>query len=84
MMNSEQLHRDVISDQGTAARLAASDATPAALVDELYRTIFARRPDEEERQFAESLFAGEGINRRQVVEDLMWAMLNSPEFVLQN
>ncbi|MFO0429104.1 MAG: DUF1549 and DUF1553 domain-containing protein [Planctomyces sp.] len=84
MMNSEQLHRDVISDQGTAARLAASDATPAALVDELYRTIFARRPDEEERKFAESLFAGEGINRRQVVEDLMWAMLNSPEFVLQN
>jgi hypothetical protein len=84
LMNSEQLHRDVISDEGTAARLAASPSAPAAIVDELYRSIFARRPTADELQFAETLFAAEGASRRQVIEDLMWAMLNSPEFVLQN
>ena len=84
LMNSEQLHRDVISYAGTAARLAASESAAADVVDELYRMIFARKPSEEELKFASELFAAEGASRRQVVEDLMWAMLNSPEFVLQN
>jgi hypothetical protein len=84
LMNSEQLHRDVISDAGNAARLAASESAAVDVVDELYRMIFARKPSEEELKFASELFAAEGASRRQVVEDLMWAMLNSPEFVLQN
>jgi hypothetical protein len=84
LMNSEQLHRDVISDAGTAARLAAGTSPPAEIIDELYRTIYSRHPTAEELKFAGDLFAAEGASRRQVIEDLMWAMLNSPEFVLQN
>jgi hypothetical protein len=32
----------------------------------------------------DELLTAENANRRHIIEDLMWAMLNTPEFVLQN
>ncbi|MCA9058806.1 MAG: DUF1549 domain-containing protein, partial [Planctomycetaceae bacterium] len=84
LMNSEQLYRDLTNDEGTAAGLADSEKEPAEIVHHLYHLIFSRNPSGEEAAFAESLFAAEGANRRQVIEDLMWAMINSAEFVIQN
>jgi hypothetical protein len=84
LMNSEQLHRDLTSDGGTAARMAASEMEPVPLVTQIYRLVYSRNPTEDESSFAVGLLTAEGANRRQVIEDLMWAMLNSPEFVLQD
>jgi hypothetical protein len=50
----------------------------------LYRRVFSRDPVPEERQLVQQLLGVEGAGRRQVLEDLMWAMLNSAEFVIQN
>jgi hypothetical protein len=84
LMNSQQMHDDLVNDKGTAARLAASEQQPVEVVDEIYRLIYGRGPTAEEAAFAVELFAEEGASRRQVIEDLMWAMINSPEFVIQN
>lgn len=84
LMNNEKLHSDLTSEGGNAARLAASDKTPEVVVNEIYRLIYSRQPTEEESAFAVGLFSMEGTNRRIVIEDLMWSMLNSPEFVIQN
>lgn len=84
LMNAENLYGKVASDQGTAARLAASEATPEQLVGQLYRLVYSRPPTAEELEYGVSLFAREGAQRRGVVEDLMWALLNTPEFVFQN
>ena len=54
------------------------------LATELYRRVFSRDPVPEERQLVQQLLGVEGAGRRQVLEDLMWAMLNSAEFVIQN
>jgi hypothetical protein len=84
LMNSEKLYREVTSDRGTVKMLAETQKTADELATELYRRVFSRDPIAEERQLVAELLSAEGANRRQVLEDLMWAMLNSAEFVIQD
>ncbi|HXG09009.1 MAG TPA: DUF1549 and DUF1553 domain-containing protein [Gemmataceae bacterium] len=84
LMNSPNLHRKVTSDQGRAAELAASSKSPAEIVDELYALVYSRFPSDEERRTCLRLFEGNGTSRRQVIEDLMWALINTPEFVFKD
>lgn len=84
LMNSESLYSKVTTDSGVAAQLAKSDLAPAAVVESLYLSLYSRRPSEAESKAAVALFEKEGANRRQVIEDLMWAMLNTPEFVFKD
>lgn len=83
-MNSESLYSKVTADSGTAAQLAKSDLAPAAVVENLYLSLYSRRPTDAESKAAVALFENQGANRRQVIEDLMWAMLNTPEFVFKD
>ncbi len=84
LMNSENVFRKVTSDQGRAARLAASDMTPAQIVEELYLLTYCRYPEEDELAIGVALFEKSGLDRRQAAEDLLWALLNTPEFVFRD
>lgn len=84
LMNAPQLHARVISDAGHAAQLAASERTPDKIVEDLYLLTYSRMPDEEERKIGLQLFSEQGSSRRQVTEDLMWALMNTPEFILKD
>ncbi|MFK7820627.1 MAG: DUF1553 domain-containing protein, partial [Planctomycetaceae bacterium] len=84
LMNAENLYRKVASDAGVVAELAASKKSDVEVVQHLYLLVYGRQPVDEETKYAISLFSKEGASRRQAVEDLMWAMLNTPEFVFQN
>jgi hypothetical protein len=81
LMNSERLAAKITSDKGRAAKLAASKLIPAEIVEELYLLVYSRYPTAAEKKIAESLFRKEGTTRRQATEDLLWALLNTPEFV---
>ncbi|MCA8992194.1 MAG: DUF1553 domain-containing protein [Planctomycetaceae bacterium] len=84
LMNSEQLFQKVTSDKGQAKELAASERPPAELVEEMYLSIYSRRPSPEELQTAIKLFENEGADRRRLTEDFMWALMNTPEFVFKD
>ena len=84
LMNSENLYSKVTTDNGVAAQLAKTELAPVAVVENLYLSIYSRRPTEAESKLAVGLFATEGAVRRQVIEDLMWALLNTPEFVFKD
>ncbi|MCH2200846.1 MAG: DUF1549 and DUF1553 domain-containing protein [Fuerstiella sp.] len=84
LMNSEQMFRDIRNDEGKAARLAASESDPSELAGTLYRMIYARSPTPEETELVTSVLSEENADRRQSIEDLMWAMINTAEFVFQN
>jgi len=84
LMNSEELYTRIASDKGTAAALAGSDKTPEQIVDELYLAIYARRPTVDESRVAVDLFSEEGVDRRKLTEDIMWALINTPEFVFKD
>ncbi len=86
LMNSENLYKKVTSDAGWAAELAGSKRTPEQIVEQLYLAIYSRKPDSRERVIGRGLFQSEksGITRRQAAEDLMWALINTPEFVFKD
>ena len=84
LMNSEKLYRDIGSDGGTAKSLADSEKSAEEISGELYARVFGRKPTVEETALVTELLAAEGAVRRQVIEDLMWAMVNSAEFVFQD
>ena len=83
LMNSVKLDGRVRSDKGWVAQLAASDRPAEALIEEIYLAAFSRFPREPELKYASGLFEATD-NRRQLTEDLMWAMINSPEFSIQD
>ena len=84
LMNAPQLHSRVTADSGRAAKLAASDLAADQIVEELYLLVYSRLPDEAERDIARGLFAEKGASRRQGAEDLLWALLNTPEFMFKD
>ncbi|MDA1016617.1 MAG: DUF1549 and DUF1553 domain-containing protein [Planctomycetota bacterium] len=84
LMNSKNLYLKVTSDTGKAAKLAASAKPIDGVIEEIYLLIYSRYPDDEERAICRNLFDKDGMNRRQIVEDLIWALLNTPEFVFKD
>jgi len=84
LMNTPGLHKKVTAEKGRVAELAASDKTPAAIVEELYLLTYSRFPTEEESQIGQSVFVQPNITKKQAIEDLLWALLNTPEFVFKD
>jgi hypothetical protein len=84
LMNSPDLYDKVTSDAGLAASLATSEKPPADIVRELYLSVYSRFPDEEELKIGVGLYENEGADRRKASEDLLWALLNTPEFVFKD
>lgn len=83
LMNSRELDGRVRNDTSRAARLAGSELKSEQIVDDLYLSTFSRIPSDEELDYVVELLKG-AENRRVVIEDIMWAMLNSPEFSIRN
>jgi hypothetical protein len=84
LMNSEQLHASLVSPTGNARRLADSTLTADEIASQLYRMIYARQPNAAEVGLIVEMLSDDQSNRQQIVEDLMWGMLNTPEFVFQD
>ena len=84
LMNSEKLFDKVTSNESLAAKLATSDKPFEEIIQELYLLCYSRRPNSEELEFAVKYMKNPEIERRQAVEDLLWALLNTPEFVFKN
>ncbi|MBA4067592.1 MAG: S-layer protein [Isosphaera sp.] len=84
LMNSPNLHRKVTDDAGRAAGLANGSKSAAEVAEELYLLAYCRPPTAEERAAAVKRFEKPGATRRQAAEDLMWALINTPEFVFND
>ena len=84
LMNAPQLHSRVTADAGRAAKLAASDLPPEKIVEELYLLVYSRLPEDAESDIGSKVFAETGTSRRQAAEDLLWALLNTPEFMFKD
>ncbi len=84
LMNSTRLQGMLTSDKGRAARLAASDLTPEAIIEELYLASLTRLPKPEETQAALRAFSLPDTDRRAAIEDILWSLLNAAEFVFNH
>jgi hypothetical protein len=75
-------HRD-----GRAAELARSNMPPDRIVEELYLATLSRFPSDEERRAMLAAFAASPTNgdaHRAAVEDVLWTLINTKEFVFNH
>lgn len=79
LMNSPALNKKLSLDTAQPARLAASDLTNEQLVDEVFLRVYCRPPTTAEMTKATAILPAKD-QRRPNVEDLFWALLNTPEF----
>ena len=84
LMNAPEIEAKIRAKRGGARRLADSDRPPTAVIDELYLGVLARLPTAAERRVMLSLFGEAGSDRRAAVEDALWTLLNTKEFVLNH
>jgi hypothetical protein len=80
MMNSRGLQAKLSSKQGRVKQLADSKMSPEEIVNELYLATLSRFPSADELNTAAAAFVGSGATRQTATEDVLWALLNSPEF----
>jgi len=83
LANSADLQSKVSADGGRVARLMQSEDPPADTIDALYLATFSRPPREEEVARAVEL-VGQAPSPQEGYEDLLWALLNSSEFLLNH
>lgn len=85
LLNSPEIHEKIVHRHGTARQLADSQLTPDELIETLYLTVLARRPSASEQQIARLAFDSDqplsAEQRREAIEDVMWTLLNSKEFL---
>jgi len=80
LMNSPEIMEKIQSPDGRARKLADSDRKPAEIVDELYLSVLSRPASAAEQKLMLEAFDGRS-NRREAVEDVMWALINSRDFL---
>jgi hypothetical protein len=84
MMNSRRLQEKLTHAEGRVKQLAESQRTPAEIVTDLYLAAFSRFPTEEELKRATAAYVREKATRQTATEDVLWALLNSAEFVFNH
>ncbi len=86
LMNSRLLEEKLTSKAPNARvqRLTDSALKPEEIVTELYLACYSRPPTDEELQLATAPFTAEGATRRSAIEDVLWSLLNSAEFVFNH
>ena len=84
LMNSTKLQEMLTSAKGRATRLAKSDLKPQQITEELYLACYSRLPTAEEAAIAGKALDVGVANRQAAIEDVMWSLLNSAEFVFNH
>ena len=84
LMNSTETMAKISHRQGRAIKLATSTLSDDKIIEELYLAALARLPRDEELALMRSAFQAPETTRRKAVEDIMWALLNTREFVLNH
>lgn len=84
MMNSENLAKKISADSGFVKQLSESDQAAEALINQLYLSVYSRYPSPTEQTQGLEYLNQSSENRRKLIEDYLWALLNTPEFVFKD
>ena len=81
--NGELLHRKLAEKTGRVARMLRDNTPDDVAIRELYLVAFSRPPLDEELTDARAIIAL-APERREGLEDLVWALCNSREFLMNH
>jgi len=80
---SAEIENKIGSGSGRIAKIVAKKTTPPEAVEELYLAAFARYPNQTERQQALN-YLSRTKEQRRGLEDLVWALINTREFMFNH
>ena len=80
LMNSPALQDKITHDEGRCFRLSKPELNPTDIIEELYLATYSRFPTDQEKASLLVEFSKPEVVRRALVEDLLWSLINSPEF----
>ena len=83
LLNSKDILGKVSSDSGRAAKMVEDKRPMEQRIQELYLIAFSRQPDAEEMQIA-SKYIQSKENPREGFEDVVWALINTKEFLFNH
>lgn len=81
MMNAKGLHKKL---DGSSWVKSLIEKEPKSAVEEIYISLLSRYPEKEESEVAVQYLNREGIEMRDALEDVIWSLLNTAEFVLNH
>jgi hypothetical protein len=80
LINGQAINAKLASPDAWPARLARAGKTDAEIIERLYLLALSRRPSDRERTTAEALVKS-APSRKEGLEDLLWTLCNSKEFL---
>ncbi len=83
LMNSETTTLKIQNRHGQVTQLTESAMSPTTVVEELYLSVYSRFPVPAERNLMEAAFTT-SPSRREAIEDILWTLLNTREFVFNH
>lgn len=83
LSNSAEVENKLSDGNGVVARLVKDKRPLAEIIDELYLGAFARRPNDAECQKSLA-FVESQTDQKQALEDVLWTLLNSKEFLFNH
>ena len=82
LLNSPEITAKIEHRRGRARKLAATSTPPEKIIDELFLVTLARFPTVKEQALMMQAF--DSGDRRAAAEDILWALMNSKEFVFNH
>jgi len=83
LANSDEIENKIADGNGRVAKLVKAKTPVPAVIEELYLTAYSRRPTAPElnrtREYIET-----ATDKQKAVEDVLWAILNSKEFMFNH
>jgi hypothetical protein len=80
LATGDTINAKLRSSRGVVARLLEAGRSDSEIIEHFYLAALSRPPTDEERRVAEEGIR-RGANRRAGVEDVLWALLDSKEFL---
>ncbi|MDA1054959.1 MAG: DUF1553 domain-containing protein [Planctomycetota bacterium] len=83
LANSDEIENKLASGEGRIAKLDGEKMPINEIVEDLYLSSFSRRPTSGERD-AIAAYVEAQENKRQALEDVLWTIVNSKEFMFNH
>jgi hypothetical protein len=84
IIGGRTIHAKLVAPGNRIDQLIAAGADDARLIEQLFLAALGRYPDAEERRIAVAPLSSKPEQRRHAAEDLLWSLLNHPEFLFQH